>query len=102
MIRIGEVAKLIGRTPRSIKHWYSWEEEFGVSPILGKLPPVYRIGPRGDRYFEIEDIHLLIKFRDNLKLHPGLMGEFNRRNKGELGKLQQERAEFREVLNSFK
>lgn len=102
LVRIGEVAKIIERTPLTIKHWYEWEETYGVNETLGKLPYMYRLGVKGVRHFESVDIPKLIQFRDNLRMNPGIMREFNRKFKGEQGKLQQERAEFKEMLNNFK
>lgn len=101
LIRIGEVAKIIERTTLTIKHWYQWQEENGVNPILGELPPIYRQGKRNDRYFEYADIPKLVHFRDQLRLNPGLMREYNRKRKGYVGQLQQERAEFKKMLKSL-
>lgn len=102
MIRIGKVAEILDRSPLTIKRWYAWQEEFGPNPTLGELPTMHRKGPRMDRYFDSEDIPKLIHFRDQLKLNPGIMKEFNRRFKGENGKLTQERAEFKELLRKYK
>ena len=99
LLTIGQVAKIIERTPLTIKHWYEWEELNGGSDILGPLPQMYRKGVKRVRHFDEADIPKLISFRDNLKANPGIMGEFNRKFKGEQGRLQQERAEFKKMLN---
>lgn len=99
LIRIGEVAKILNRTPLTIKHWYEWEEKFGVNDTLGKLPPIYRIGVKGVRHFEECDVAKLKQFRDNVAINPGIMAEYNRTLKGEKGKLQQERMEFKKTLS---
>ncbi len=99
LIKIKDAGKLIGRTMLTIKHWYKWAETPVGQLCPVKLPEVIRIGSRGDMYFTEEGITGLKVFRDYLALHPGLMRAYNWKRQGEVGKLHQERYEFKNLLD---
>ena len=100
LIKISDAAKMIGRTPLTIKHWYKWVEQVGQQNIPATLPKRERIGSRGDMYFKKEDIAMLATFRDFLALNPGIMRVYNRTRQGEAGKLRQEKEEFKNFLKN--
>lgn len=102
LLRIGVVGKLIGRTPLTIKHWYAWVDTLSEDkkpPV--KLPTMYRIGVRKDRYFKESDIVMLEKFRDYLLLNPGVMSYYNLGRRGERGIIAKERREFRQYFENI-
>lgn len=80
-LRIGEVAKELERTVRTIVGWYDWAEENNAQ---SDLPEVFRLDKRGTRFFKETDIEQLKNFRDNIKY--GMMAEMNRKRWGERGK----------------
>lgn len=100
LIKLSDAAKLIGRTPLTIKHWYKWVEQVGQQNIPATLPKRERFGSRGDMYFKKEDVSMLATFRDFLALNPGIMREYNRTRQGEAGRLRQEREEFKNYLKN--
>lgn len=100
LIKISDAAKMIGRTPLTIKHWYKWVEQVGQQNIPATLPKRERIGSRGDMYFKKEDIAMLATFRDFLALNPGIMRVYNRTRQGEAGRIRQEKEEFKNFLKN--
>ena len=89
--KIGEAAKLINKSPQTIKHWYEWVEYTGDKSK--QLPKVYHLDNRGTRYFREQDIPALQKFGENIKY--GEMSEFNSYLWGERGQLIRERGTHR-------
>ena len=71
-VKIGEDAKLIDRTPLTIKNWYEWAEQ---NDALHLLPEVIRVGERGIRHYKESELYKLVKFRDNISY--GSMSDFN-------------------------
>lgn len=88
-LRIGEVAKLIGKSALTIKHWYEWMDT--KPDTTQKLPPIYRFecDKRNTRFFKETDVKHLRKFIDNMVR--GEMSEYNATLWGERGKLILER-----------
>ena len=72
LYKIGEVAKIIGRSNQTIVLWYA-AVEAGID-VGAELPEPTMIN--GFRYFTEEDIEKLINFRNNVKR--GSMAEYNR------------------------
>lgn len=86
LLTIGEIARFIGRGSQTIKHWYEWAEE---NDRLSELPNMYRVGSKGVRYFDENDVGKLIEFRD--KISYGMMSDYNVKNWGKRGEQIQER-----------
>ena len=81
LYKIGEVSKIVGRSPQTISLWYD-AVEAGID-VGAELPQPTIIGRF--RYFTAEDIDKLVNFRNKVKR--GTMAEFNRTFKwGERGK----------------
>lgn len=99
LIRIKEAATLVGRTVVSVKHWYWWAEKLTPEELPAPLPKLYRVGVRGDMYIDKAEIPVLEKFRDTIAENYGIMNDYNRHRRGEVGVIQQEREE---MLNLFK
>lgn len=80
---IGEVAKEISRSPRTIKNWYEWAN---IEERQHKLP-VYRtdLDLRGTRFFKEEDIKVLMRFRNSISY--GQMSNVSRTKWGERGRI---------------
>jgi len=83
-LTIGEVAKIIKRTPYTIKNWYEWQRK-NPDSAGDILPEVYQdVDNKRTRYFAKKDIDKLIKFRDMISY--GFFGEFNAIKWGRRGK----------------
>ena len=78
-LSIGGVAKIIGRSPQTIKSWYVWAGDNGVT-----LPEIVYRGGKKTRYFLIDDIPKLEEFRDSIKY--GQMATVSRTKWGDRGK----------------
>ena len=100
-MRITEAARLLGRTPLTVKHWFWWVDTYRGPKVPPTLPEYERRGSRGDWYIDSKDLYMLKTFSDWLQLNRGVMAEYNRTRKGEVGKLQQERSEFRELFKKI-
>lgn len=74
LYKIGEVAKIVGRSPQTISLWYD-AVEAGIE-VGAELPKPKYLGENRIRYFNQIDIEMLINFRNKVKR--GTMAEFNR------------------------
>ena len=90
-LRIGDVAKLAGTTPRTIRYY----EEIGLLPAAGdREPGVHRTYDAAD----VERLTELLRLKDLLgvsleelkELHTGKLLELVRRRREEIAKLEQE------------
>ena len=72
---INEVAKIINRTPTTIKRWYRWDRSNFTKPNHLKLPKVNISKHHRKMTWDEQAIQELIIFRDNLKY--GDMNVFN-------------------------
>lgn len=88
LLTIGQVSKLINRTPRTIKHWYNWAEENGK---LNLLPEIIIKDEKGTRYFKEDDIEMFETFKSQITY--GMMSEYNKKNWGKRGKEIERRKE---------
>jgi hypothetical protein len=98
-IGITEAAEMVGRAALTIKHWYKWVEEVGADNVPVPLPAPERRGGHNKRYFSMDDIEMLRRFKDYIALNPGCMREHNWKRYGEKGRIKHEREE---VLKLFK
>lgn len=74
LYKIGEAAKIVGRSPQTISLWYD-AVEAGIE-VGAELPKPKYIGESRIRYFNQDDIEMIINFRNKVKR--GTMAEFNR------------------------
>ena len=94
-LKIGEVAKKIGKSPQTIKHWYEW---MSSGPETDKvLPKFYILDKRLTRFFKEEDLPAIIAFSESVKY--GEMSDFNVGLWGERGQLISERGNQRTIKN---
>ncbi len=75
LLTVKEVAKLIGRTEKTIQNWYMWKHENPDNELAQLLPEYQQAGPRQTRYWHYSDIWKMQKF---IRLMPigrkGVMG----------------------------
>lgn len=87
-LRIGEVGKIVSRTPLTIKRWFKWSKENGIP-----FPKYYVLDRRGTWFFRESDIPLIKQFQQDL-IKWGAMSDFNRHFWGERGvKSSEDKAE---------
>lgn len=81
-LTIGEVARIIGRSPSTIKNWYEWYNEQSDEVKQVNPLPEYRTdrNEKGTRFFRESDIEILEKFRDSISY--GKMAEISRQKWG--------------------
>ena len=84
-LTIGEVAKIVERSPQTIKYWYKWyDEQTDAVKSENVLPKTRRdLDAKGTHYFLEDDMEALAVFRDLISY--GKMSEFNNRRWGERG-----------------
>lgn len=72
------VARELNVTPRTVRLWYEYVEEFGPHPSMPKLPPYETIETGKNRTYlwDADDLPLLIAYRDAMpKTRGGFMAE---------------------------
>lgn len=81
LLKITEVAVLVGVTPKTIENWYLYKKECPDAEITKLLPPIVR---KDDnklvRYWRREDVYKLIEFKSNVTVgRNGTMGKVTRK-----------------------
>lgn len=75
LLKIEEVAVLIGTSVKSINNWYWFQRENPDNEYAQMLPEYIQEGPRRTRFWKESDIWKLIKFRESLPVgRNGVMG----------------------------
>lgn len=96
-LTIGEVSKLVDRSPQTIKNWYRWSDKEGKDYKEVGLPEYRRdLDAKRTFYFQESAVASLIKFRDNIQY--GQMAEFNVNRWGQRGKEIEARREEKESV----
>ncbi|MBO6275499.1 MAG: hypothetical protein J6M91_08220 [Methanobrevibacter sp.] len=76
MLKVEEVAVLIGSSIYTIRIWYKWKKLHPEHELAKLLPDYYQSAPRQTRYWKRSDIWKLIEFKSKLpKGHVGIMGD---------------------------
>lgn len=65
MLKVEEVAVLIGTTRMSIYQWYRFKKE-NPDNQYAKMLPDYQVGKRNTRLWKEEDLWKLIEFKQNI------------------------------------
>lgn len=81
LLKITEVAVLVGVTPKTIENWYLYKEACPDDEITQLLPPIVHKGDNyRTRYWHREDIYKILEFKANVKLgRNGTMGKVTRK-----------------------
>ena len=103
LIKLSDAAKLIDRTPFTVKRWYKWVEQIGEENSPAPLPDLIRIGKRGDRYILEEELPMLIEFRNQIAIQAGIMADFNQNRKKtkEAREIEEQREEMIKVFKNY-
>lgn len=79
-IHLGDAARLIGKSPRTVSRWYAWYENYDNIPPDIFLPKRYKIKKNNNYYIDLADVQHLKAFADNIRRGGkwfGCMAEFN-------------------------
>ena len=76
LLRIEEVALLVGCSTQTLNNWYRWKKIHLEHPLASKLPDYIQNGPRQTRYWRKSDIWSIVEFK-NLLPHgrSGILGD---------------------------
>lgn len=75
LLKVEEVALLVGTSTKSINNWYSWKKLNPDNELTKLLPNYQQQGSRGPRYWNYEDVYKLIEFKTKIpKGRKGFMG----------------------------
>ena len=75
LLKLEEVAVLIGSSGKSINNWYMFKRENPKNEYAKMLPDFVQNGPRQTRYWKESDIWKLVKFKQSIPQgRNGVMG----------------------------
>lgn len=75
-LRIEEVALLVGCSVKTVNNWYWFKSMHPENEYAKMLPEFIRIGNRGTRYWNKDDVWKIIEFRQNIpKGRNGVLGD---------------------------
>lgn len=81
LLKITEVAVLVGVTPKTIENWYKYKDACPDDELTKLLPEIKRRDDnKHTRYWSREDVYKLIEFKANVKTgRNGTMGKVTRK-----------------------
>lgn len=75
LLKLEEVAVLIGSSGKSINNWYMFKKQYPNNAYAKMLPEFIQQGARQTRYWKKSDIWKLIKFKSSIPQgRNGIMG----------------------------
>lgn len=73
-----KVAQYLDISTDTLYRWYNWWQSNLDKPEGLYLPPYYNTNRRGTKFFKVEDLPHLVKFRDDIRgPYKGAMSEYN-------------------------
>ena len=80
LLRLEEVAILIGSSGKSINNWYMFKKQYPDNAYAKILPEFIQEGERQTRYWKESDIWRLIKFKSSIPQgRNGVMGSITQK-----------------------
>lgn len=80
MLKLEEVAILIGSSCKSINNWYWFKREFPDNEYAQMLPDYIQEGRRKTRYWKESDVWKLLQFKQSIPQgRNGIMGAITQR-----------------------
>lgn len=80
LLKLEEVAVIIGSSFKSINNWYWFKKENPDNEYAQMLPDFIQYGPRQTRYWRESDIWKLIEFKNSIPQgRNGVMGSITQR-----------------------
>lgn len=89
LIRIEEVALLVGTSTQTINNWYRWKKLNPEHPLAELLPDYIQKNPRQTRLWRNSDIYSIVEFKNKIpRGRNGILGDvtqvyLRKRNKEE-------------------
>lgn len=86
LLRIEEVALLVGSSTQSINNWYRWKKANPEHPLAKLLPDYIQEGNRQMRFWKNSDIWSIVEFKNSIPHgRNGILGDITQRRnrKGE-------------------
>ena len=82
LLKIEELALLVGVSTQTINIWYRWKRQNPDNPLATLLPDYIQSGVRQTRQWKQSDVWSLVNFRNSIpKGRNGIMGEITQRQK---------------------
>jgi len=66
LLRLEEVALLVGVSGKTLNNWYAWKRTNPDSELVALLPDYVQEGARQTRLWRKEDVYKLIEFRTRI------------------------------------
>lgn len=80
LLRIEEVALLVGSSTQTINNWYRFKALHPEHPLAQKLPAYQQSGPRQKRYWKKSDIWAITEFKNSLPHgRAGILGDITQK-----------------------
>lgn len=80
LLRIEEIALLIGSSTQTINNWYRWKAIHPEHPLAQKLPEYVQAGVRQTRYWKKADVWSLVEFKNAIPHgRSGILGEITQK-----------------------
>lgn len=86
LLRIEEVALLVGASTQTINNWYRWKKKNPEHQLAKLLPDYIQEGNRQMRFWKNSDIWSIVEFKNNIPHgRNGILGDITQRRpkKGE-------------------
>lgn len=80
MLRIEEVALLVGSSTQTLNNWYRWKKLYPDHPLATLLPDYIQDGNRQIRFWKKSDIWSIIEFKNSIPHgRSGILGDITQR-----------------------
>lgn len=80
VVRVEELAVIIGSSVPTISSWYRWKRQNPEHEMAKVLPDFFRFGPHRTRYWHESDIPALLQFKNSLPQgRNGIMGSITQK-----------------------
>ena len=86
LLRIEEVALLVGASTQTINNWYRWKKLHPEHPLANLLPDYVQEGNRQMRFWKNSDIWSIVEFKNSIpRGRNGILGDITQKRpkKGE-------------------
>lgn len=86
LLRIEEVALLVGSSTQTINNWYRWKKTNPEHPLAKLLPDYVQEGNRQMRFWKNSDVWSIVEFKNSIPHgRNGILGDITQRRpkKGE-------------------
>lgn len=82
LLRIEEVALLVGCSTQTLNNWYRWKKSHPTHELAELLPDYQQSGNRQIRYWTKADIWKIVEFKNTIPHgRNGILGEVTQRKK---------------------